>query len=538
MARILGIPNLGSAEEEIIFVGWEVDPGDEVKRGHVLAAVETKKAAFELEADADLILVACLAEEGQSLGQGAAYAIVAAPGEQPDEAELELLRNEAEEVSCSNSAMVGAAPAEFPQELPDVSPETDGGVIPRARMLAGQWGIDLGSLQGTGPGGVITVADVEEARVRIPGHQAAPDGTMDPAFLDLIRGDRAAFAALSSAFKVALYRRHGALIGEGVHLQDGSVLLAQRIVIEEGVFVGAHVLVECARLFLGRNTFLGPRSSFIAEDIHIGRNAYFVRDVECGGGGARDPMAFLRVGDDGFIGEGVHLNTCRGVTIGDEVTVSRNVVVMTHSFAQSELEGYPTAFEPVVVENNSQIGIGCTLFPGSRVGKGAIVLSNSSVVGQVTEGRLFGGVPARDLKAACRPLDESARRRIATDMLESFVSLLQARGHGVEAWNQEEQKGWVVEAEGRSAVLLYRADAGEWMLPRHDGLNECELVLVQLQGMPWMPEERPAGVVAIDLDAREIRGTPGPLSDSLREHLRKRGLRLRPGGWTYRGGWI
>ena len=50
--------------------------------------------------------------------------------------------------------------------------------------------------------------------------------------------------------------------------------------------------------------------------------------------------------------------------------------------------------------------------------------------------------------------------------------------------------------------------------------------------------EPPAGCAVLDLVARRAYGEGGVVLDSVREHCRKRGIRLEPGPWRYRGGLI
>jgi len=47
-----------------------------------------------------------------------------------------------------------------------------------------------------------------------------------------------------------------------------------------------------------------------------------------------------------------------------------------------------------------------------------------------------------------------------------------------------------------------------------------------------------ADVTAIGLEPPRVRGPLGPLGAAFREFLRKRGVRLRPRGWAYTGGWL
>ncbi len=531
MAKVLCIPDLGGVDGQVKFRAWHAAPGDTLTPGQVLAVVETSKAAFEIEVEGPGILLKRLAAEDEDVPMGAPYAVVGAVGETLSDDDI------AELVAAAAPAEAAAQDGDGPDAVDDVRREHDPApaeaAVPAARRMARDAGISLASIRPTGPRGEITVRDVER---HLAGAEDLRDasprdrGRVDGAFLDLIRGDRTAFAALSSPMKVHLYRVHGADLGEDVHIGPGSLILADTIRLGDGVTLREEVLIECESVEARAMTYFGSRSSVRCRSALFHENVFMVRDVEIGGGGHRDPTAHLEIGPHCFIGENVHLNPCRGIRIGEEVTVSRNATVMTHSFAQSELEGYPNAFAPVEIGDRSQIGINCVLFPGVRIGEGAIVVSGSSVVTDIRPGRLAGGVPAIDLKASRRALSPEERKNLARKLVLDFAALLQGRGRRVEV--KETPRRIVLEIEsGASPALLVYAETPSRMAPPSGSSDLC---LVCLEGAP--PDAGRG--VRIALAQKTIRGEGGPLGESFREFLRKRGIRLEPRTWTYRGGWI
>ncbi|HGY92792.1 MAG TPA: hypothetical protein ENK43_16615 [Planctomycetes bacterium] len=527
MARVLCIPDLGGVDRKVKFRAWHASPGDPLTPGQVLAVVETSKAAFEIEVEAPGVLMKRLAEEDDDIPMGAPYALVGAEGETlSDEAIAALIAAAAPTETDAPAVVPEAPPAEEAAPSPTAA-------VPAARRKARAAGIPLESIRPSGPRGEITLQDVVRHLSGASASRAPSDadgGRVDATFLDLIRADRSAFAALSSAMKVHLYRLHGADLGENVQFGPGSLILAGTIRLGDGVTLRDDVVVECESIEARAMTYFGPRSSVRCRTALFHENVFMVRDVEIGGGGHRDPTSSLEIGAHGFIGENVHLNPCRGIRIGEEVTISRNVTVMTHSFAQSTLEGFPTAFAPVKIGARSQIGINCVLFPGVHIGEGAVVLSGSSVVTDVGAGRLAGGVPAIDLKAARRELSKETRRELARQIILDFATLLRAHGRGVEV--KEAGQGIVLEVEaGASPALLVYGETPTDITPPVAGHEVC---LVTLEGSP--PEN--GGAVRIALLQKTIRGKAGPLAESFREFLRKRGIRLEPRTWTYRGGWI
>ena len=74
------LPSLGSDMDEGKLVEWLVRPGDAVKKGQVVAVVDTAKAAIDVECWHDGVVHALLAEPGTTLPVGALMAVLRAPG--------------------------------------------------------------------------------------------------------------------------------------------------------------------------------------------------------------------------------------------------------------------------------------------------------------------------------------------------------------------------------------------------------------------------------------------------------------------------
>lgn len=550
MAQLVTVPYLGTAEEDVLVAEWLVDVGEGFAKGQALVVLETLKASFEVEAELDGVLLRRLAEKGARVPLHAALGVAAAEaGEEIDEAELE-----AQIAKLAGGSMVGAGLVETADG--DATARASAGVAsadgigaggsggrspasPAARRRARALGVELGALQGSGRNGMITVEDVEAAHAGgasagAPAATAPADGRLDPSFVEHLRRERDAFAALSSDFKVALYRKHGAILGEGVRFGARACIVAERLVLGAGVRFGDDVRVDALHFEAGALTQLSGRCRFRARKIVLGENAFFAPDAEVGGGGVMDPEAELRVGSHGFVGEFVHLNPCRPLVLGDEVTISRNASLMTHSFANSVLEGYPVRFAGLEVGDGCQIGIACTLFPGVTMGAGSILMSNSCLVTSMPAARVFAGSPAADIKPATEVVDDARRLQLALRIVDDFAAALQARGYAVDVERADDERRRVrVEVDGaRHELRFARAlDGGAGDFVAED-LRLClEASAEEWDGLS--PE-----LCAIDLHEKRIRGSFGPLGAALREFLRKRGIRLEPRTWTYPGGWL
>jgi pyruvate dehydrogenase E2 component (dihydrolipoamide acetyltransferase) len=172
---------LSPTMEEGRLVKWLKNEGDAVKSGETLAEVETDKAIMELVARGEGVLRRRLVAEGETVPVGSLVAVIAAPEESIDEilatakpaAGQPALAPSAPQAKAATPAAETAAPEPKPVAVPAAAPPQPpaaavtapaGGRLrssPLARRLARERGLDLGAVQGSGPGGRIVKRDVE-----------------------------------------------------------------------------------------------------------------------------------------------------------------------------------------------------------------------------------------------------------------------------------------------------------------------------------------------------------------------------------------
>ena len=356
------------------------------------------------------------------------------------------------------------------------------------------------------------------------------EGRLDEGFLESLRSDPDAFRALSSDERYHAYRRAGASIGEGVRLGERTIVVAPRIVLEDGVDIGDDGTVLCDEVFaVGALTSFGPRLDVQCRRVFIGANGYVGRDVRVGGGGRRDPWATLAVGDLVFVGDEAFINPCRPVVIGREVFVTMRSMLVTHNIGHSLLEGFENRFAPIVLEDRAQVGLGTVVYAGCRLGREAIVASNSYVVSDIPAGQLAIGVPAKVVGVSARPVPRARQPQLVRRMLDDFRELLELRGVDVAAGSDHSLAVRRRTARRRSCCSSRRW-TGSSSRRRRTERSSCSRSSVA--GDP------PSGCAVLDLVARRVHGEGGVVLDSVREFCRKRGIRLEPGPWRYRGGLI
>jgi pyruvate dehydrogenase E2 component (dihydrolipoamide acetyltransferase) len=185
MATDVIMPALGVAQEKGTLLNWFKAEGQPVTKGEPLMEVETDKATVEIEAPASGILTNVTASVGDEVPVGNRIAVILAPAETATPAAFQDLHPlpEGEEISQSRplpqrKETGGGLPATStptPPAEPAASTASDSERLlasPAAKRIAREKGIDLASLKGSGPEGVVVAEDV----VRAAGTQAAAPG--------------------------------------------------------------------------------------------------------------------------------------------------------------------------------------------------------------------------------------------------------------------------------------------------------------------------------------------------------------------------
>ncbi len=211
------MPSLGADMDEGTVLEWRVKPGDQVRKGDIVAVVDTDKAAIEVESFSSGTVRELLVQPGSRVPVGTVLATIG-----PREAQAAagragvsspLVRHLADERGVDLAAVRGTgadgqvtradvtrAAGERPAPRPAAAPApvapapaapapaaagASGPVRPRvsplARRLAGELSVDLTAVRGTGRGGVIQADDVRRAAAPPGGVPVPAQGTGQPA---------------------------------------------------------------------------------------------------------------------------------------------------------------------------------------------------------------------------------------------------------------------------------------------------------------------------------------------------------------------
>ncbi|MGI8564207.1 MAG: 2-oxo acid dehydrogenase subunit E2 [Candidatus Dormibacter sp.] len=215
----VNMPKLSDTMEEGTVLEWKQQDGAEVKKGEVLAEIESDKASFEIEAEADGVLHIAV-QKGQAVPVGERIASIggepAAASAEPEEKAVQAAASQGggdgqgssadgtEHEVAAGEQEPGPDQAEAPAEEPEKAPKPEAGsqpeaasaepsqaqaaaaqrpeaagaagtkASPLARRLASEMGVDLGSVQGSGPEGRVVKEDVVAAAEQGGTSQARP----------------------------------------------------------------------------------------------------------------------------------------------------------------------------------------------------------------------------------------------------------------------------------------------------------------------------------------------------------------------------
>ena len=163
MATVVKMPKWGLTMTAGTVTGWLYQEGAEISEGDPIFTVETEKAVNDVEAPSDGVLLQIVAAEGSEVPVSGPVAVIAAPGEALSDEELSAL------IASASPAAKGAAAAASGAgsgRTARAASRDDSGRVnasPAARRRAQELGIDLATVEATGPDGRLTSDDVERA---------------------------------------------------------------------------------------------------------------------------------------------------------------------------------------------------------------------------------------------------------------------------------------------------------------------------------------------------------------------------------------
>ena len=171
MVKPILMPKYGLQQDEGTVIRWLKKEGETVQKGEVLLELETDKALFEYESPEAGILRKLVAQEGAVVPVLSVIAVLTDSPDEPFDVSAPPPAQTVVADTKEEAPAVSSAPSQSSRVAERVKSS------PAARKRAQDLGIDLATVQGTGPGGRITPQDVEQAAQqaqRISAPAAAP----------------------------------------------------------------------------------------------------------------------------------------------------------------------------------------------------------------------------------------------------------------------------------------------------------------------------------------------------------------------------
>lgn len=197
MAELITMPKLGFDMAEGKLSEWLKKPGEAMDQGETILLVETDKATVEVPAFRSGVLLDILVQAGESVPIGTPVAVVGEQGEKYDPKALGV-QGGAATSATESTEKVGEAPPKAPAQQEQAAPAAPqptselavaevGRLMasPVAMRMAGELGIDLRQVQGSGPMGRIIKRDIEtyiQERDKAPRAAATPPPMPTPSY--------------------------------------------------------------------------------------------------------------------------------------------------------------------------------------------------------------------------------------------------------------------------------------------------------------------------------------------------------------------
>ena len=243
--------------------------------------------------------------------------------------------------------------------------------------------------------------------------------------------------------------------------------------------------------FIGDGSIIREGAVIEGKLVEIGREAVIGRRAYIGGGSAFSESAYLKAGDWLHMGVDSHINTAMGVKVGHSFGFGMGSKIFTHgAYLDSFNLGAPTQWASVSIGNNVWLP-NAWVNPGVRIGDNVVVAALSLINKDIPSGSLAGGIPATILKEKYLP------KALSSEQESTLVKIIESQCRTRPDLDQE-------------FIFSYNQN----LLSVSEGNN----------------------VVVFDLKNLTIKGEVSGTSVSVKDQLRRNGIRFRyepiNGVWT------
>ena len=255
--------------------------------------------------------------------------------------------------------------------------------------------------------------------------------------------------------------------------------------IHSSVIIGENTTIDCEKVTIGKYSRIGDNVKIKCKELIIGDHLYMANGVEIGRGGCNGPNSIVKIGNGVGIFENVVINPSEPVEIGDNCGIGADVMIWTHGAWLDITKGFPSDFGPVTIENDVWLPARCIVLPNVSIGANSVIGIASIVNKNIPPGSLAAGSPCKILKENHYP------KQLSNESLSKLV------GDILDGW---------------CALINFKAE--HTFNVNYDKLTNTIYL------------EQPYGITTYNVINKTIKGHSNPLSEDLRDYLRRRGIKI------------
>lgn len=469
MIHEVRVPRINANEDEVLLTQVLVTTGSYVSRNAEVATVESSKSSHGIDVEADGWVTAVHAKEGEMVSVGSV--LLSLMSDKPETSNDDIPSIEAREIAVSTPRQT--AKERLKNKTSSLAAKT---------IISDQSNFE--------PQPSDKLEWVRVARVKL--EELAP-------------------APRTFATNELRMQFPDADIGEEV------LVRAQRIYIGAGTRIGAGTLIDADGVFLGDGVAIGKDTEITTGELIVADGATVGDSVLIDLAGGRSVESRLLAGPATLIGGRAHINTSREVVLESEAALSPGAMIFTHSFWQSALDGYTCKFERVRLAHRAWVGAGCQVLPGVVVGPGSVAVSNSTLVENIPPHVMVAGIPATVIRSNLG-LQSNPTRQRAVLMI-----------HLNEFWQWLSDRGCTVASNGAGALITLPDKTVRNIVVLAHGEDDTAVPKDSVV-LSFGPQPVQAFAV-LDLAKNVALGSEDRLVHSLRNFLRRLGVRLAPYSW-------
>ena len=255
------------------------------------------------------------------------------------------------------------------------------------------------------------------------------------------------------------------------------------------VKIGKNVEINCKeKLFIGDNSIIGDNVKINCTSFSAGDYLYMMDGSEVGRGGCNGPNSRVTIGNNVGIFERTIINPSDEVTIGDNTGIGGEVMIWTHGAWLDITQGFPADFGPVHIGKNVWLPARSIVLPNVNIGDNVVIGINSIINRNLPNGCFAAGSPCKVIKENVYP------RELKMEELEKITDNI--------------LKDWKELISFKKTIINFTVE------------NKAQYIFLNNENKK----------TTYNIQDKTMKGDSNPLSEDLRDYLRRRGIKIYTGG--------